>query len=186
MCSRRSRPLWPLARVRRASMRLSCCRLEARSSRPVDFQTSGVEGSPRATCTRVRSRVSGVRSSWEALATKCRCASNAASRRAKRSSRVSPSCLNSSSAFSSANRSWRFDAEILRAVEVISRTGFITRPATSHPKNARSRRRLPALWPRRSTVGVRTRRGSLLARQLPWRTAVSAADVAAGRLGFGH
>lgn len=31
-------------------------------------------GSPRATCTRVRSRVSGVRSSWEALATKRRCA----------------------------------------------------------------------------------------------------------------
>ena len=48
-------------------------------------------GSASATCSRVRSAVSGVRSSWEALATKCRCAWNDASSRANRSLSVSPS-----------------------------------------------------------------------------------------------
>ena len=45
-------------------------------------------GSASATWSRVRSAVSGVRSSWEALATKCRCDSNDASSRSNRSSRV--------------------------------------------------------------------------------------------------
>ena len=49
--SRRSRPLSLLARVRRASISVSCSRLEARSSWPADRQTSEVDGSPSATCT---------------------------------------------------------------------------------------------------------------------------------------
>ncbi|HTT89034.1 MAG TPA: hypothetical protein VMF65_05720 [Acidimicrobiales bacterium] len=40
----------------------------------MDLHTSDVEGSPRATCTRARSLVIGVRSSCEALATKCQLA----------------------------------------------------------------------------------------------------------------
>ena len=99
--SRWSSPLSLLARVRRASMRCFCSSLEASSSWAVDRQFRAlVWGSSSATCSRLRSAVRGVRSSWEALATKCRCASNAAARRANRSSRVSPSRLNSSSAWS--------------------------------------------------------------------------------------
>ena len=45
-------------------------------------------GSARATWSRVRCPASGVRSSWEALATKWRCDSKEASSRPKRSSRV--------------------------------------------------------------------------------------------------
>ena len=54
-------------------------------------------GRRSATCSTVRSAASGVRSSWAALATKCRCDSNDASSRANRSFSVSPSSANSSS-----------------------------------------------------------------------------------------
>ena len=117
-------------------MRRSCSRLEAsellaggapRLGGGVGVGEGDLEQGP--------SRVSGVRSSWEALATKCRWASKAASRRAKRSSRVSPSCLNSSSAPSRASRSCRLVAEIRRAVAVMVRTGRSTRPATNQPSS---------------------------------------------------
>ena len=115
-------------------MRCFCSSLEASSSWAVDRQASAlVWGSSSATCSRLRSAVRGVRSSWEALATKCRCASKAAARRANRSSRVSPRRLNSSSARSRASRSCRLVAEILRAVAVMVRMGRSILPATSQP-----------------------------------------------------
>ena len=82
----------------------------------VDRQVSAlVSGSSSVTCNTLRSAEMGVRSSWEALATKCRCASNAVSSRGNRSSRVSPRSLNSSCGPARARRSCRLVEEILRA-----------------------------------------------------------------------
>ena len=115
-------------------MRRACSSLEASTSSAVERHAAiVVSGSSSATCRRVRSAVRGVRSSWEALATKCRCASNAASRRPNRSSRVSPSSLSSSSGPSRARRSCRLVEEILRAVRVMVRMGRSILPATSQP-----------------------------------------------------
>ena len=56
----------------------------------------GGRGLARATSSDVRSMASGVRSSWEALATKRRCASKAVSKRARSPSKVSPRSFSSS------------------------------------------------------------------------------------------
>jgi len=127
-------PLSLLAKVSRASIRRACSSLEASTSWAVQRQSAVVvPGSSSATWRRVRSAVKGVRSSWEALATKCRWASKAASSRAKRPSRVSPSSLSSSCGPSRARRSCRLVEEILRAVRVMVRMGRSIRPATSQP-----------------------------------------------------
>ena len=93
------------ASVSNDSSSRSCSWPAARSSSQVARRLASVAlGSASATCSSVRSTVSGVRSSCEALATKRRCASNEASKRARRSSSVSPSRLNSSSGPVSASR----------------------------------------------------------------------------------
>ncbi len=83
-----------------------------------------------------RSRVRGDRSSWETLATNCRCESQERSRRPRSSSKVSPSSLSSSSGPRRSSRSWRLLAEIRRAVAVMVRTGRSIRPAKNHPSRS--------------------------------------------------
>ena len=83
-----------LARVSSASIRRSCSALEASSSRLRACQVLVVAaGSARVTSSRVRSRVSGVSNSCEALAANRRWASKEASSRANRPSRVSAEFL---------------------------------------------------------------------------------------------
>ena len=95
-----SMPRSLLASVSSASIRRSCCGAEGEhllAGRPqgVGGRVGVGEGDLRAGSA---AAVSGVRSSWEALATKCRCDSNDVSSRPNRSSRVAPSSVNSSSA----------------------------------------------------------------------------------------
>ncbi len=133
--SRLLMPPSPLARVSSASRRRCWWMPDSRSSWPVVRHCwMVVPGLRSATCSRVRSRVSGVRSSWEALATKCRWEAKEVSRRASRSLRVPASSLNSSSGPARVSRSCRLVAEIRRAVAVMVRTGRSTRPATSQPR----------------------------------------------------
>ena len=94
---------------------------------------ASASGSARATWSRVRSAVRGVRSSCEALATNRRCDSNDASSRPNRLSRVSPSSANSSARLPRATRRSRLLAEMSRAVAVIVRRGRRNRPAISQP-----------------------------------------------------
>ena len=103
--SRRSRPRWLRARVSSASMSCSCWS-PASSEHPCRCRGGGQggAGSARAIWSRVRLRASGVRSSWEALATNWRWASNAASSRASSPSMVSPRSLSSSSGPARASR----------------------------------------------------------------------------------
>ena len=132
--SRSPGPASLLARVSSASMRCSCSALEASRSRLTARQVLVVAaGSARVTWSRVRSRVSGVRSSCEALAANRRCASKEASSRANRPSRVSASSLSSSSGPCRASRSCRLLAEIRRAAAVIVRNGRSTCPAMTQP-----------------------------------------------------
>src|SRR6266699_2245812 len=146
--SRRGRPASLVARVSSASRMRSCCLPDSRSSWPAARHCPVVAAGLRSvTCRRVRSRVSGVRSSWEALATKWRWAVNDASRRASRSSRVSASSLNSSSGPASARRSYRLVAEIRRAVAVMARTGRSTRPAITQPSANASTAMTPSAMP---------------------------------------
>jgi hypothetical protein len=77
--------------------------------------------------------VSGVRSSWEALAMKFRCAWNDASSRPNRSSSVWPSSVNSSPRPRTPSRRCRLLAEMSRAVVMIERSGRTKRPAISQP-----------------------------------------------------
>ena len=76
---------------------------------------------------------SGVRSSWEALATNRRCAANALSSRASSPSMVSARSFSSSPGPGMASRSSRLSAEIRRVAAVITRSGRSTRPATTQP-----------------------------------------------------
>ena len=78
--------------------------------------------------------LSGVRSSYrEALAMKCRWESNDASRRANRSSSVSPSSVNSSLRPPRPSRRCRLLAEMSLAVVMMERGGRTNRPAISQP-----------------------------------------------------
>ena len=80
--SRWLRPRWLRARISSASMRCSCCSPAASTSWHADWNVPTVAaGSLRAASISARARVSGVRSSWEALATKDRWASKAPSSR---------------------------------------------------------------------------------------------------------
>src|ERR1039457_6749201 len=88
---------------------------------------------PSATSSEVRIMASGVRSSWEALATKLRWASNAPSSRPRSPSTVSPSSLSSSLGPCRASRWCRLSSEIWRVVAVMTRRGRSTRPAISQP-----------------------------------------------------
>ena len=101
----RSRPRSLVARVRSESMSRSWSAPETRSFSQTPRRVSRVvPGSARATWSRVRSTVSGVRSSWEAFATNRRWDSKDVSSRSSRSLRVMPSSLNSSSGPSRARR----------------------------------------------------------------------------------
>ena len=108
-------------------------------------------GLPAATSTEVRIIVRGVRSSWATLAMNRRWASNAASRRPRRSSIVSPSCLISSGGPASASRSWRFSCEIRRVRAVISRSGLSTRPATIQPSHVETTAMIASAIPDRTS-----------------------------------
>ena len=111
-----SRPRWLRESVSSASISRSCCSPAASTRAQRLAQRSTVaSGSASATSTSVRSSVSGVRSSCEALATNWRWASNEASRRSSRPLNVFPSCLSSSSGPSSASRRCRLLAEMSRA-----------------------------------------------------------------------
>ncbi len=132
--SARSMPRSLLASVSSASISFSCCSPSAStSSQAFRSVPASASGSASATCSTVRSAVSGVRSSCEALATKCRCAWKDPSSRPNRSFRVSPSRVNSSSRGPRRSRRLRLLAEMSRAVAVITRTGRSRRPATSQP-----------------------------------------------------
>jgi hypothetical protein len=99
-----------------------------RSSAPVAW------GSARVTSTSVRMMASGVRSSCEALATKSRCASKAASSRASMPSKVSASARSSSLGPCMAMRSCRVLADARWAATAISCRGRSMRPAISQPR----------------------------------------------------
>ncbi len=90
-------------------------------------------GSESTISSRARTAVSGVRSSWDALATKRRWASNAPSSRPSRPSIVSASSRSSSGGPPIDSRRLRFASEISWVVVVIVRSGCRTRPATTHP-----------------------------------------------------
>ncbi len=135
--SRCSIPRSLLASVSSASMRRSCCSPSASTSWQVDRNVSAVaSGSASATWSRVRSAVSGVRSSCEALATKCRCDANDVWSRSNRSSSVAASSLNSSSRPLRLRRRCRLLAEMSRAVAVMVRRGRRNRPAISQPSTS--------------------------------------------------
>ena len=122
------------ASVSSASISFSCCRPSCRTSSQAARRVSVLAaGSPSATCSTARSAASGVRSSWAALATKCRCDSNDASSRANRSLRVWPSLLNSSSRRPVRSRRLRLVAEMSRAAATIPCSGRSRRPASSQP-----------------------------------------------------
>ena len=133
----RSTPRSLVARVSRASIRRSCWLAELRA--PARSSIAGSRRRRRGRRARpagaVRCPASGVRSSWEALATKWRCDSNDASSRPKRSSSVRPSSVSSSSGPSRSSRRWRFVAEISWAAVVIARSGRRNLPA-SHQATA--------------------------------------------------
>ena len=80
--------------------------------------------------------VRGVRSSWDALATKRRWLANAASRRSSISSKVSASSFSSPGGPRNATRSSRFVCEARRAASVTAWRGRRARPATSQPSTA--------------------------------------------------
>ena len=90
--SARAMPRSLPASVSSASISFSCCRpSRSASSQATRSDATLASGSRSATCSTVRSAASGVRSSWAALATKCRCDSNDASSRENRSFSVWPS-----------------------------------------------------------------------------------------------
>ena len=79
------------------------------------------------------SRLSGVRSSWAALATKLFCASKALSRRSRSPSTVSARFRSSSRGPRRASRSWTLRAEIRLMAVFVVRSGRNILPATSQP-----------------------------------------------------
>ncbi len=78
---------------------------------------------------------SGVRSSWEALATNRRCAVNDSSSRPSSSSMVSARSLTSSAGPVTARRRSRLSAEMRRVTAVMSRSGRRTRLASTRPSS---------------------------------------------------
>jgi hypothetical protein len=151
------------ASVSSASISFSCCRPSRRTSSQAARRASTLAaGSPSATCSTVRSAASGVRSSWAALATKCRCDSNEASSRANRSLRVWPSRLNSSSRPEVRNRRLRFVAEMSRAVATIACNGRSRRPASSQPNPSEAATAIASVMSATVTWGSRVRPGWLI------------------------
>ena len=104
------------------------------------------------TSIRVRISVSGVRSSWEALATNRRWLANAASSRASIASKVSASSLSSSGGPASASRWPRFSWEAACAAVVTAVSGRSTRRLTAQPSPAASK------VPRPSPASVNSRK----------------------------
>jgi hypothetical protein len=96
-----------------------------------------VAGLARATSTSVRTIARGVRSSWEALATKRRWLEKAASSRPSIASKVSASSFSSPCGPSSAIRSrCRFCPESRLAAAVTAWSGRRIRPATTQPSHS--------------------------------------------------
>ena len=155
--SRRAIPRWPRASMSSASISRSCSAPAARTrSHAVRSDSDEAAGSRSATSSSVRERASGVRSSCEALATNWRWASNDMSRRANRPSIVSASSRRSSSGPSSASRSCRFVAEILRAAAVIRRSGRSARPAANQPSATDTTAMIPSAMPEYSSRALVT------------------------------
>ena len=124
--------------LRASSSRLSISRslrsTVSRTASPIARSSLALASeSASATSISVRMIASGVRSSWDALATKCRWLANAESSRASMPSNVSASSLSSSAGPTSPMRSPRFSPETRRAVAVIFRSGLSARPASSQP-----------------------------------------------------
>ena len=150
------------ASVSSASISFSCCRPSCRTSSQAARRVPALaSGSPSATCSTVRSAASGVRSSWAALATKCRCDSNEASSRANRSFRVCPSLLNSSSRRPVRSRRLRFVAEMSRAAATIACSGRSRRPASSQPNPSEAPTAIASVMSATVTWGSRVRPGWL-------------------------
>ncbi len=104
-------------------------------SRPASAVVCGGAGSGLAIATSSEARMvaSGVRSSWEALATKRRWAANAPSSRSSSPSIVSARSFTSSAGPGTASRACRLSAEIRRVAVVIRRSGLSTRCAVNQP-----------------------------------------------------
>ena len=127
-------PCWVRARTRKLSSSRSTWSSSARIRAASVAVVAGTgPGLARATSREARIVVSGVRSSWEALATKRRWASKEPSRRPRRSSMVSARSFTSSPGPLMARRSCRLSAVIRRVAAVITRSGRSTRPATNQP-----------------------------------------------------
>ena len=91
------------------------------------------------TSIRVRISVSGVRSSWDALATNRRWLANAASSRASIASKVSASSFSSSGGPARASRWPRFSWQAACAAVVTAVSGRRTRRLTAQPSPAASK-----------------------------------------------
>jgi hypothetical protein len=122
------------ASVSRPSISRSLRSLASRTRSAIARSSAGlVSRSASATSTSVRVMARGVRSSWEALATKRRWVSKAVSSRASIWSKVSASSFSSSSGPCRLIRSCRVLPSSRLAVAVIACSGRSTRPATSQP-----------------------------------------------------
>ena len=122
--SRRVTPRSLVARASSAWTSRSWCPPRASASWQAERRVSAsASGSARVTSSSVRRPASGVRSSWEALATKCRWASKEAWSRANRSSRMAPSSVSSSAGAPRSRRRCRLPAEMAVAVAVMARSG---------------------------------------------------------------
>jgi hypothetical protein len=132
--SRRTSPRWLRARVISPSSRASVRSTPSITTRPISRRrSSSASESASATSASVRIMVSGVRSSWLALATKRRCESNASAKRSSMPSTVSARRRTSSAGPSSSMRSSRRSPETRSAVAVIRRRGASARPASHQP-----------------------------------------------------
>ena len=129
-----SAPCWARASTSSPPAAGRPCRARRGPGRPARSSAGGTgPGLATATSTDARIVASGVRSSWEALATNRRCAANAPPGvpAARRSCRRGPSARRRGP--STASRSCRLSAEIRRVLAVITRSGRSTRPATTQP-----------------------------------------------------
>ncbi len=111
------------------------CRLTASScSKLARYDSTVAPASMSDSSRRACSTVSGVRSSWAALATNRFCPSRATSSRPSSPSMVSARSLNSSRGPVSASRSYTLRPEIRCSEPVIVRIGRSIRPAINQPK----------------------------------------------------
>jgi hypothetical protein len=153
------------ASVSSPSISRSCRSLTASSASPSCFRSLEAPGRVTATSTRARFSASGVRISWDALATNRRCPSKDRSSRSSISSNVSASSLTSSRGPTMPIRSCSprpaEPAAIRRAVSVIRCTGDSARPASSQPNPPASRPTTSSAMPpwvsTDSSVSVRNR-----------------------------